>query len=321
MIEEITLEELLEENGEEIVVMIQQEFQKYSSKISAYVADTLDEEIRKGRKVYKWEYDGCPYDYSGSISETRETYTIKTPLLKFLHGHTGASVPTFLSHYGMSYPTYYDWLVDEDSDFSIHRCYTHIAHQVLNQWLENSGIPADTIDDEQTEIIEEFFAEEVDIAIRDAIEGKVRELFPDFDEYADYDEEDDAGGQTIEEFIDLYGTDIAIQTLENEKQYDAELARYMQRLKEEANQIPLEQYFRINATSQKAKDELFAKYTKREVGLLVWSKRIGVSARWLYQFDSIIYDEIHAEEKRLEQKYCPISVNPEDYFSGTHSAQ
>lgn len=297
--DEITIEELIDENAEEILAMVQRTLDESSEKMNSYVADTLDELIMTGCEIYEWESDGCPYDDSGRLRQPGKTCTRETSLFDFLSGCTGSNVPTFISGSGMYFPTWEDRFTDDETEWSINSAYWNLAKSAVYKWLEDSGVPADS---ETVQDLEETIYELLFELVNEESRQKYCFLFEDRE-------------RAIGDFLSKYATGAAEIAVENNRLYNAELKAFVLKLEMEADSIPLEKKFTINATDKKFMADLYEKYTQREVSLLVWRDRLGTPrGKKFFDFERIVREEIEAEKVRLAQKHFPISVNPKDYF-------
>ena len=81
------------------------------------------------KPFYEWEYDGCPYDYSGQLRKTEHLIKDRcNSMRETLEAYTGVSVATGTSHYGLAFENVED------------ECFRQLTEKTfgayLTEWIE-----------------------------------------------------------------------------------------------------------------------------------------------------------------------------------------
>lgn len=101
------------QNTELLVENVNETFEEEKEWIRKQVVQLIQERFSQPLPHYRWEYDGCPYDRSGTLVKEGEISDQQTVSDFLENEYTGGRVPTYESHRRFAYDTYGDWLSQE----------------------------------------------------------------------------------------------------------------------------------------------------------------------------------------------------------------
>lgn len=120
----------IKENTKMLVREVTDIFQAEKEEVAEELLSAIEEEARCAIH-YKWEDDGCPYDFSGIIVEDGDIDASQS-IRSFLENEkTGVRYPTFQSGCGFAYQNYNEAFSDNTREYA-----AKLVNRVLKEKLE-----------------------------------------------------------------------------------------------------------------------------------------------------------------------------------------
>lgn len=123
-------------NAEDIGKIVNMQFEEAKGVIKAKLIEQIQVYLTPIPTHYKWEYDGCPYDYSGRLVENG-TIDLDQTVSDFLESeYSGNTEATYVSRMGLRYNTYGDELSYETLNIACNIMLSSIHKQLEKHFEE-----------------------------------------------------------------------------------------------------------------------------------------------------------------------------------------
>ena len=145
--------EIIKDHTEEIAKKIYEQFELEKDSIKEQLLEEIRGFITPVPKLYEWTRGDCPYDDSGEIY-VDGLVSLDQTIAEFLENeYTGQTRATFISHQGLDYITYGEWMSDLLAEIK-----ENIVEKTVKKCMEEL-FGEEFSEDDLVGILEEYYSE------------------------------------------------------------------------------------------------------------------------------------------------------------------